>query len=331
MKIGFYTAGLGISGGNKRVLRFAQELVKLSHSVTVIVPHSFRERETVIYPCRVANEKDVMNEEFDFILGMNPVYCSFKYFSKFKVKKRGIYILHLNDKGKYSPAYQKWINYFKGSENFYVFGNNPDWKKYYDVEGIKNTYDLIGGIDIKPRKNKLRKRKKNVFSIVCNASSLEWKGFEIVKNALNRWRIKDVFLDVIAFAVGKAEIYDSRWPIKLYYNFPYEKMPEIYMQGDVFVYCEDKQAGWGNTAIEAMICGVPVICTKWGTTAYAKHLENAYIVENDATDLRNAIEKLYLDIKLRKKLIIPYRDRVKLFNEFSYNRLVLKFLKHVEY
>lgn len=323
--IAFYTAGLGQTGGNKRILYLADALQKLGHTVHIIVSHSFQNNETAPYRCPVLYHGDAMSETYDLAVGFNPVHCSLNVFSRLRAEHKGLYILHVNDLAQYTPAYQEWIDIFH-DHPFFIFGNNPTWRNVYSFGSNARVIDLVGGIQWIQANNEL-KRNRDVFTIVCNASSCGWKGFNLVQQALNRLRLDNV--EVVAFAFGAANISRLRWPSRIYLNVPYEKMSDVYSQGDLYIAFEDKQAGWGNTTLEAMMCGVPVICTQWGTEAYAQHLENAYVIERDVTVLRDSIEKLYYDRALRDSLIISADEKRSLYERFSYDRLAQELIYNV--
>jgi glycosyltransferase involved in cell wall biosynthesis len=324
MRIAFYTSGLGLTGGNKRVLFFAKELCRLGHKVHIILSHQFKNRDKQQYPCPVISDTEAFSHCYDFLAVMNPLGCLIDVFKEIKADKRGIFILHLSEPLRYTNAYQQWLDTCTTEFPLYVFGNNPSWQNVYEVRAPHQAHDLIGGVDC-CFKSVRRIRKRTVFTIVCNASITEWKGFHLVQQALNRLRFAPV--QVVAFAHRTAHIDDLRWPVQLHMNVPYREMPVIYTQGDIFISFENNSAGWGNTAIEAMMCGVPVICTEGGTQAYARHRENAFVVERDPTALRNAIEYLYRNQKMRSSISPSIEKRRQMYRQFSYRTLVHRFLE----
>ncbi len=327
MNIAFYTCGFGYTGGNKRVLRLSEELVKLNQNVHVIVSHDFRTREIAEYPCKVIHHKEALNNYYDLVIAFNPVFCADEVFDELKSKYRGLYILHGNEPKRYTPAYQKWIDKYKGDNNFFVFGNNPDWRTFYNIKGLKYHFDLIGGIDIKPFPAK-RTLKKKVFKVVCNASNVDWKGLDMIIEALERWRLNSE-IEIIAFASQRTNVFCSRWPMKIYVNMPYENMPYIYREGDVYVYMEGEQAGWGNTALEAIMCGVPVVCSEYGTKSFAVHLNNAFVIKRNVSVLRDALEYLYENAELRKSLVKPVKIRKMIYDKYSYKKLAENLLSYI--
>lgn len=324
-KIGLFTCGLGFTGGSKRILFLAKELCAEGHDVDIILAHPFYDRDVKKYPCPVIKNELAEKNRYDFLMLMNPFACSFEDFHKINAKKRGMYILHLYEPERYTPEYQKWIDHFKNDNKNYIFGNNPAWQDYYDVAASSNAFDLIGGIQ--SFKKFLKKRNDHPFTVVCHASVVPWKGFHLIQQALNRLKLPSVRL--VAFAHKATKIANLRWPVQLFLNVTYDDMPNIYAQGDLFISLEGKPAGWANTVFEAMMCKIPVICTTSGTEAYAKHLENAFIIDRDPTILRDTIEQLYYDKRLRNSLKLKTKECEKLYNQFNYHQLTKQLLKIV--
>jgi glycosyltransferase involved in cell wall biosynthesis len=84
-------------------------------------------------------------------------------------------------------------------------------------------------------------------------------------------------------------------------DVPRDRLRLLYGSADLFVSAE-KKAGWANTAIEAMACGVPVVCTRSGTTDFARDGETALVVRRSAWSVARAIRRLMDDEPLRQHL-----------------------------
>jgi glycosyltransferase involved in cell wall biosynthesis len=81
-----------------------------------------------------------------------------------------------------------------------------------------------------------------------------------------------------------------------------EELRALYQSAHVFVAAERK-AGWCNTALEAMACGVAVVCTTSGTADFARHGDNALVVPiRHELFLRPPIARLLRDRGLRERL-----------------------------
>jgi glycosyltransferase involved in cell wall biosynthesis len=75
----------------------------------------------------------------------------------------------------------------------------------------------------------------------------------------------------------------------------------LYQSSHIFVAAERK-AGWCNTALEAMACGCAVVCTRSGTTDFARDRETALVAVRHPWFLRRAVARLLEDATLRERL-----------------------------
>jgi glycosyltransferase involved in cell wall biosynthesis len=100
---------------------------------------------------------------------------------------------------------------------------------------------------------------------------------------------------------GLPEGFRCRAVTRLRLDVPRDRLRLLYGSGDLFVSAE-KKAGWSNTTIEAMACGIPVVCTASGTTDFARHEETALVVRRNRWSVRRAIRRLMEDPALRDRL-----------------------------
>ncbi len=76
-----------------------------------------------------------------------------------------------------------------------------------------------------------------------------------------------------------------------------QDLADYYNSLDIFVTTET-HAGWCNPAAEAMACGVPLICSPWGTTSFAYNNRTALVLQDKeitGEDLAERILKLGQD------------------------------------
>jgi glycosyltransferase involved in cell wall biosynthesis len=89
-------------------------------------------------------------------------------------------------------------------------------------------------------------------------------------------------------------------------EIPEEELVALYHAADIFVFPSTNRAEtWGTVQVEAMACGLPVICTELGTgTSYLNQHEvtGLVIAPNDSATLRGAIQHLLGDPALRQRL-----------------------------
>ncbi|MEY4070403.1 MAG: hypothetical protein RL721_1017 [Candidatus Eisenbacteria bacterium] len=80
-----------------------------------------------------------------------------------------------------------------------------------------------------------------------------------------------------------------------------EELVGLYQSSHVFVAAERK-AGWCNTALEALACGCALVCTRSGTTDFARDGENALVTWRHPWFLQRALRRLLTDATLRDRL-----------------------------
>lgn len=96
------------------------------------------------------------------------------------------------------------------------------------------------------------------------------------------------------------------------------------------VVSSEAHAGWANLAAEAMASGVPVVCTRHGTAAFARDGETALVVEPEAAAIASAIERLRGDAALCRDLAGHARDAIAAFSWPRYSRALLALLARDE-
>jgi glycosyltransferase involved in cell wall biosynthesis len=124
---------------------------------------------------------------------------------------------------------------------------------------------------------------------------------------------------------GLPEALEVRPKIRLDLDVPREKLRIVYGSGDVFVSAE-KKAGWSNTTIEAMACGVSVVCTSSGTSDFAIHEETALVVPRTAWHVRRALVRMRRDEALRARLAQVGLAKAR---EFSWDATAQRLLQEI--
>jgi glycosyltransferase involved in cell wall biosynthesis len=78
---------------------------------------------------------------------------------------------------------------------------------------------------------------------------------------------------------------------------------------DCFLLPSDYET-WGMVVLEAMACGIPPVMTKVGcATAVIRDGENGMIVEADAVQIANAVQRLKCDRQMWKKMSVAAREQ----------------------
>ena len=87
--------------------------------------------------------------------------------------------------------------------------------------------------------------------------------------------------------------------------------------------------GLGSAALLAMAAGVPVVASRvGGLVEVVEHGKTGFLVENDARQIRNAIERILREPRLASDMGVRARQRVK--ESFSAERMVSETMKVYE-
>jgi glycosyltransferase involved in cell wall biosynthesis len=103
-----------------------------------------------------------------------------------------------------------------------------------------------------------------------------------------------------------------------------EGLRAFYADVDIVVHT-DKYAGWANLAAEALAAGVPLICTRHGTLAFAEHERTALVVDEPTpAALVDAVGRLRSTPKLARRLAEAGSKRVRPYSWTSYASALLE-------
>lgn len=101
-----------------------------------------------------------------------------------------------------------------------------------------------------------------------------------------------------------------------------DALPAYYGGLDCVVQTE-RFAGWSNLAAEALACGLPLICTRHGTCAFAEHGRTALVVEPESGAIRSALERVFTDSSFACTVAARGRARIESFTWERYARELL--------
>jgi glycosyltransferase involved in cell wall biosynthesis len=136
-----------------------------------------------------------------------------------------------------------------------------------------------------------------------------YKGIDVLIRAL-----RDV--DAQALIVGTGPLADT-WKqlaadagvadrVRFLGEVPDEQLVALYYAADVLAFPSTNRAEtWGTVQIEAMACGLPVVCTELGTgTSYVNQhgVTGLVVAPSDADGLATALRKLVADPALRRQM-----------------------------
>jgi hypothetical protein len=101
------------------------------------------------------------------------------------------------------------------------------------------------------------------------------------------------------------------------------ELPAFYSNLDCVVHTETF-AGWANLAAEALASGVPLICTRHGTRAFAVHGETALVIaEPTPEEICSSIEQLKSNDDMRDRLS---KNGRRMMNRYSWESYATKLL-----
>lgn len=107
---------------------------------------------------------------------------------------------------------------------------------------------------------------------------------------------------------------------------PLNDLPVLYNGSDLFVY-PSLYEGFGLPPLEAMACGVPVICSN--SSSLSEVVDDAALLINPRKkdDMENAIYRVLTDEEFKKGLITKGLERAKLFSWKNYAKKMLEIYK----
>jgi glycosyltransferase involved in cell wall biosynthesis len=299
LKLGTLLPHVQIFGGVRRYIEIGNELTRRGYQFTIYHPDG-TPPSWIRYDGQVKPLSQVAEELNDIVICGEPALLP--YLDKAFCKRRIFYIV------LEGIQYEREI---VTCGRYLIMVNSGGLfrrlKKRYGIVPI----DAIGGINLEqfhpvPEKKIL----DGSIRILCyGRSSRKRKGTHLVVKAVESLSQKYQNLEFLLFdsaTDGNSEnprrTPNIKCPRRYIVNLPQAEMAGLYSSADIFVSAE-KRAGWSNTTIEAMACGVPVICTKSGTTDFAIHNETAYVLPFRSTFfIKRAIERLISDEGLRHKL-----------------------------
>jgi len=101
------------------------------------------------------------------------------------------------------------------------------------------------------------------------------------------------------------------------------QLPAFYSDLDCVIHTETT-AGWANLAAEALASGIPLICTRHGTRAFAVHGETALVIADPTPEeICSSIKKLQSSDELQDRLSRNGRQMIKRYSWESYATTLL--------
>lgn len=215
-----------------------------------------------------------------------------------------------------------------------LLANSSGLVRYLARRHRVDAAPVIGGVNpelFRPAPPDARERRPpGRFVLLANGRfSRRRKGTRIVaKAAAALARGRDVelrFFDTstVDHRAGIPADFACRARVRLDLDVPRAELHRVYAQADAFVSAE-RRAGWSNQTIEAMACGIPVVCTRSGTADFAVPGETALVVPRTSWHVGRAVLRLMRDAPLRARLAEAGRRKAR---EFSWDAAAVRLLQ----
>ena len=134
---------------------------------------------------------------------------------------------------------------------------------------------------------------------------------------------KGVPVELHVFSAERLDV-KSLVPIIQHISLDRQGVADLMRSCDIAL-CPEIDAGWNNPAAEAMACGIPLICTKGGTSDFAFDCETALVVEDaDIQGFFRALESLARDPQKALELAAAGRNVITRFTWSSLTRSLLE-------
>ncbi|MBS4839447.1 glycosyltransferase family 4 protein [Clostridium butyricum] len=328
MKINFIIPGQRLTGGILVIERYAKELARRGHKVTLYAPwcaynvHRSKYKLKNLY----IQIKSTIKEIILFSLKINYKEKNlYRIKRPWKISNQTIdnadiviatawptaYDVNKLDERKGTKFYfiqdfEIWDNkelaiktYLFNLKKIVISNWINEQLKYNECEQgtiINNGIDL-GEFDCKIKKYN---HAENVQCLMLY-HHLEKKGVKDGIEAFERIKYKNKSVKLCMFGIEKRENIPDY--VHYYRNPSHEELCDLYQKSDIFIY-PSREEGWGLTPIEAMACKCAVVGTKTGCMLDIGKLgENALLSDpKDVDTLTENIQLLINDIELRRKI-----------------------------
>jgi glycosyltransferase involved in cell wall biosynthesis len=197
-----------------------------------------------------------------------------------------------------------------GDSQVVLAANSSPLRARVAAQSHRPVLDGIGGIRLDQFRPDAAARATAPLRVLLNGRrSRPKKGTDLILGALAGLRGKVPEFEVVLFdSIGERNRQDPRdgapaW-VRFVIGASQPELVALYQSSHLFVAAE-KKAGWCNTALEAMACGTALVCTRSGTTDFARDGENALVVRwRHPFFLGGAIRRVLGDPALRARLEI---------------------------
>ncbi|MBD0332100.1 MAG: glycosyltransferase family 4 protein [Chitinophagaceae bacterium] len=293
-------------GGVKRFFELGEIFIRRGHKMIILTPDGTAP-EWFSFSGTVDKISNIRNYDFTALFLTEPQFLQPLLFAKARVK----IFYHVGSAKLRDVLKHKQVKVFVNSTNMYEYD-----LKHYRIKAVK----AVGGVHL-PQQVKDLSQPDQIFTVMCYGRlNRKRKGTRIVVKAVeklhkNGYIVKLLLFDTPIDEKGKklAEQFKCKAPFEFVLNHPVEKNIELFRRASVFVSAERK-GGWANNAAEALATGVPLVATQTGTKDFLIHNETGLKVIRHSFFIQKALEKLYNDVELRKRLAENGRKKIEAFS-----------------
>lgn len=298
MRIASFLPHVGVFGGVRRHLELGNAWVAAGHEVTLYHPGG-EAPAWLPYAGHVRPLAEAAREGSDLALcGDGTVYDAFRAHGS----RRHVYYCVLEGDAGVSRAI--------ADPAVMLAANSGPLRRALQRRARRTVLDGVGGISLAQFRPDPARRAATPLRVLVNGRrSRSKKGTDLVLAALRGLRggvppFEVVLFDAMDPRTNRQDPRDGA-PLpanaRFVLNPSQEELVALYQSAHVFVAAERK-AGWCNTALESLASGCALVCTKSGTTDFARDGENALVTWRHPWFLARAIRRVLVDAPLRERL-----------------------------
>jgi len=298
MRIALFLPHVGVFGGVRRYLELGNEWVAMGHEVTLHHPEG-TPPAWLPFAGRTATLAAAGSHASDVAVCGDP-----DTYAAFRAHRSGrpiYYCVIEGDAGLAAAVRDREVT---------LMANSGPLRRHLERRARRTVLDGVGGIRVERfRPDPSRRAAAPLRVLVNGRRSRAKKGTDLVLRALAGLAgrvpaFETVLFDTVDPNTNRQDPRDgARLPpnARFVLDPTQDELVALYQSSHVFVAAERK-AGWCNTALEALSSGCALVCTRSGTTDFARHGENALVSWRNPWSLRNAIRRLLTEPALRDRL-----------------------------
>lgn len=322
MRIGAILPHTKLFGGVRRFLELGNLFEKVGHNSIIYTPEGLAP-SWFDYRGMVKTFESLRKDTIDVLFFTEPEYLQLALNADANRK----FFYFINPKEN--------LNLIRKHAAIEIFANSTNLLELADKKYKVKAFPAFGGINLEshtPISNNMRNPLEPFVIMAYGRMARKIKGTKYVINACKRLLRRGYNIELLLFDTPVSEKMQKKnselklnIPFKFIQNHPVERNQELYHRSHVFVAAESN-AGWSNTAAEAMACGIPIVGTISGTKNFLLDNQTGIIVTQNSRKIANAIELLINDESFRQSIAQNGRKKIE---EFDWSCLAKRILKHI--